>query len=212
VSSIRVDIVSDIVCPWCIVGLRQLQIAVETTGIEIDIHWHPFELNPQMPDVGQSLREHICEKYGTTIQQSNENRLRLTTIGADLGFAFQFVDQSRMVNTFKAHQLLHWANLQGQEHALKLALFSAYFTEQVDINDSEVLLSVVESIGLDREEAKAVLGDGRHQDDVRSEQQIWTSRGITGVPAMVFNEQYLVTGAQGIENYTQILEKIVSDS
>ena len=210
-SSIRVDIVSDVVCPWCIVGLRQLQIAVDNTGIEIDVHWHPFELNPRMSDVGQNLREHICEKYGTSVEQSIEARQRLTAVGKDLGFDFQFGDQSRMVNTFKAHQLLHWANLKGQEHALKLALFSAYFTEQLDINDSGVLLGVVESIGLDVEEAKSVLADGLYQDDVRSEQQMWISRGITGVPAMVFNDQYLVTGAQGVENYTEILNKFAAD-
>lgn len=209
-SPIKVDIVSDVVCPWCIVGLRQLQIAVEATGIEVDIHWHPFELNPNMPDVGQNLREHISEKYGTTVEQSFEARERLTTVGNELGFNFQFGDQSRMVNTFKAHQLLHWANLQGQEHALKVALFSAYFTEQLDINDSEILMGVIQSMGLDVEEAKSVLADGRYNDAVRSEQQLWTSRGITGVPAMVFNDQYLVTGAQGVENYTQMLNKIAS--
>ena len=211
-SSIRVDIVSDVVCPWCIVGLRQLQIATEDLGFEIDVHWHPFELNPQMPDAGQNLQEHICEKYVTTIPQSNENRERLTTIGAELGFTFQFGEHSRMVNTFKAHQLLHWANLQGQEHALKLALFSAYFTEQQDINDSEVLLTVIESMGLDRAEAKVVLGESRYKEAVRSEQTKWTSRGISGVPAMVFDEKYLMTGAQGVENYTQVLTKIVSET
>lgn len=211
-SSIRVDIVSDVVCPWCIVGLRQLQVAQEATGHEIDIHWHPFELNPQMSNSGQNLREHICEKYGTTVEQSDEARQRLTAIGEDLGFSFQFAEQSRMVNTFKAHQLIHWANSQDRAHALKSALFSAYFTEQLDINDSDVLLGVVESIGLHVEEASSVLADGLYQDDVRSEQQIWTSRGISGVPAMVFNDQYLVTGAQGVENYTEILNKIASDA
>jgi predicted DsbA family dithiol-disulfide isomerase len=208
---IKVDIVSDVVCPWCIVGLRQLQTAVEASGIEIDVHWHPFELNPGMPDVGQNLREHICEKYGTSIEQSNEARQRLVVVGKDLGFDFHFDDESRMVNTFKAHQLLHWANLQGQEHALKLALFSAYFTEQADINNTDVLLGIVESIGLDVDEAKSVLADGLYQDKVCSEQQSWTSRGITGVPAMVFDGQYLVTGAQGVENYTQILNKIAAE-
>ncbi len=210
-SPIKVDIVSDVVCPWCIVGLRQLQTAVEASGIDIEVHWHPFELNPKMPDVGQNLREHICEKYGTTVEQSIEARQRLTAVGKEVGFNFQFGDQSRMVNTFKAHQLLHWANVKGQENALKLALFSAYFTEQLDINDSGVLISIVESIGLDAEEAKSVLADGLYQDNVRSEQQMWTSRGITGVPAMVFNDEYLVTGAQGVENYTQMLNKIASD-
>jgi len=193
------------------VGLRQLKIAAETLSLEIDVRWHPFELNPQMPDAGQNLQEHICEKYGITPQQSNENRLRLTTIGAELGFTFKFDEHSRMVNTFQAHQLLHWANLNGQKHALKLALFAAYFTEQLDVNDLEVLLTAAESVGLDREEAKTVLSDGRHREAVRSEQEKWTSRGITGVPAMVFNEKYLMTGAQGIENYSQVMTKIVAE-
>ena len=211
-KSIRVDIVSDVVCPWCIVGLRQLQVATDATGIDVDVHWHPFELNPQMPEDGQNLQEHMCTKYGTTVEQSNDARQRLTAIGKELDFSFQFGEQSRMVNTFKAHQLLHWAKLQGQEHTLKLALFSAYFTEQQDINDSGVLLDVVESLDMNRSDAMAVLNEGRHEDDVRREQQLWTSRGITGVPAMVFNEKYLVTGAQGYENYTEILKQITREN
>jgi len=201
-----------VVCPWCIVGFRQLQVAQGATDSDVDVHWHPFELNPQMPDAGQNLKEHICEKYGTSNKQSDEARQRLTTVGKDLGFNFQFNDESRIVNTFKAHQLLHWANQQGKQHALKLALFSAYFTEQLDINDLTVLLAIAESIGLDPGEAKSVLTDGRFQVDVRRGQQLWTGRGITGVPAMVFNDQYLVTGAQGVENYTQMLNKIASES
>ena len=210
-SSIRVDIVSDVVCPWCIVGLRQLQNAADNTGISIDVHWHPFELNPQMPETGQDLQEHICEKYGTTVEQSTENRQRLSTLGTELWFSFRYDENSRMVNTFKAHQLLHWAKLQGQEHELKLALFSAYFTEQKDVNDSEVLLSVVDSVGLDQNEASAVLADGRYQSDVRREQQLWTGRGVSGVPAMVFSEKYLVTGAQGSDYYSEVLNKIAAD-
>ena len=210
-SPIRVDIVSDVVCPWCIVGLRQLQVAADALALEIEIHWHPFELNPQMPDAGQKLQDHMCEKYGTTIEQSNENRLRLTTVGAELGFTFRFDEQSRMVNTFKAHQILHWANLHGQEHAMKLALFSAYFTDQLDINDSDVLLTVVGSIGLDRAEAKAVLSDGKYEEVVRNAMKDWTSRGITGVPAMVFNKKFLMTGAQGTENYSQVLTKVLAE-
>jgi len=95
---------------------------------------------------------------------------------------------------------------------LKVALFSAYFTEQKDVSNSDVLLGVVDSIGLNKDEASAVLTDGRHKKDVRNEQQLWTSRGISGVPAMVFNEQYLVTGAQGTENYTEILNRIATES
>ncbi|MFK7855300.1 MAG: DsbA family protein [Granulosicoccus sp.] len=211
-SSIRVDIVSDVVCPWCIVGWRQLQLAVEKTGIEIDVQWHPFELNPQMSDEGQNLQDHICEKYGITVEQSNANRENLTQLGNELGFTFKFDEKSRMVNTYKAHQLLHWAAKHGHGHALKMALFSAYFTNQQDVNDSTVLMSIVESLDLDTESAREVLEGGIYQQAVRSEQQIWTSRGITGVPAMVFNNQYLVNGAQGVDSYTEILEKIKADS
>lgn len=211
-SSIRVDIVSDVVCPWCIVGWRQLQLAVEKSGIEIDVQWHPFELNPQMSDEGQNLQDHICEKYGITVELSNANREKLTQLGNELGFTFKFDEKSRMVNTYKAHQLLHWAAKNGHGHALKMALFSAYFTNQQDVNDPTVLMSIVESLDLDTESARQVLDDGIYQQAVRSEQQVWTSRGITGVPAMVFNNQYLVSGAQGVDSYTEILEKINADS
>ena len=211
-NPIRVDIVSDVVCPWCIVGLRQLQNAADKTGIGIDVHWHPFELNPQMPEAGQNLQEHICEKYGTTVEQNNENRKMLSTLGTELGFSFQYDDNSRMVNTYKAHQLLHWAKLQDQEHVLKQALFTAYFTEQRDVSDTDVLLSVVDSVGLDKDEASSVLNDGRHQSDVRSAQQFWAGQGVSGVPAMVFSEKYLVTGAQGIDYYSEVLNKISAEN
>jgi len=211
VSAIKVDIVSDVVCPWCIVGLRQLQDAAKNAEMDIDVHWHPFELNPNMPGSGQDLQEHMCEKYGTSVEQSNEARQNLTNIGDNLNIAFKFDQESRIVNTFKAHQLLHWANLQGSEHALKMGLFTAYFTDQLDINDSAVLLGVVESIGLDKNEAKAVLDDSRFETAVREEQRLWIDRGVSGVPAMVFSEKYLVTGAQGVENYTKILGTIASE-
>ncbi len=213
-SSVRVDIVSDVVCPWCIVGLRQLQLAADNQACDLQIHWHPFELNPQMPEIGQNLQEHMCEKYGTTVEQSTESRERLTTLGDQLGFAFQFDENSRIVNTFKAHQLIHWAASQSRElgHSLKLALFSAYFTQQLDISDTDVLLGIVSTLKMDLEAAQRVLDDGTHQAVIRNEQKIWTDRGITGVPAMVFNQKYLVSGAQGTENYTEILNKVVLES
>jgi len=210
VSAIRVDIVSDVVCPWCIVGLRQLEAAAAATDSEIEVHWHPFELNPQMSEAGQDLREHIVEKYGLSQEQSEENRARLKSIGDELDFSFRYDDNSRMVNTFKAHQLLHWAGNQSPElgHALKVALFKAYFTDQQDVNEVEVLLKVAESVGLDAAQARHVLTDGTYQSEVRQAQSLWTDRGISGVPAMVFNNKYLATGAQGPDNYSQILNEL----
>ncbi|MDO9526074.1 MAG: DsbA family oxidoreductase [Gemmobacter sp.] len=205
---LRIDIVSDVVCPWCIVGYRQLATALKATGIAHEIHWHPFELNPDMPAEGQNLREHIMQKYGSTLEQSDKSRAQLAQIGSEIGFDFQFSDATRMHNTFNLHQLLHWAGLQDRKQDLKLALFAAHFTHGKNLSDTEVLADVAAGIGLDRAEALAVLSDQRFAADVRAEERFWVSQGISGVPAVVFNQRHLVTGAQGVENYTSILHQL----
>ncbi len=207
-TDLTVDIVSDVVCPWCIVGYKQLEQAMAQTGLVASIRWHPFELNPHMSEDGENLREHLAAKYGTTPEQSAAARERLTALGASLGFAFDYGDEMRMVNTFRAHQLLHWAAGQGQQHDLKMQLFSAFFTHRRDVNDPQTLAAEAAEIGLDREEALAVLEDGRFADEVRADEQLWTSRGIQGVPAMIFNRRYLVTGAQGVDNYVAVMREV----
>lgn len=204
----RVDIISDVVCPWCIVGYKQLAKALDQTGLNAGIHWHPFELNPQMAEEGEDLREHLAAKYGTTPEASKQARERLTAIGDSLGFAFRYSDEMRMVNTFRAHQLLTWAGTMGRQHQLKMALFDAFFSDGRNVNDVDVLADTSESAGLDRTEAVNVLADGRFAQQVRDEEQFWTSRGIHGVPAMIFNQRHLVTGAQGIDNYVSVLEQL----
>ncbi|KJS08423.1 MAG: DSBA oxidoreductase [Hoeflea sp. BRH_c9] len=205
---LRIDIVSDVVCPWCIVGYRQLAQALQDTGAAHEIHWHPFELNPDMKAEGQNLGEHIAEKYGSTRAQSLESRARLTDLGATLGFEFNFTDDMRMHNTFNAHQLIQWADGQGLGHALTQALFSAHFTDRRDLSDISVLVDVAHGIGLDPLEAKMVLEDQRFADEVRQTESFWVEQGIRGVPAVVFDRKHLVTGAQGIENYTSIVNQI----
>ena len=135
IPALRIDIVSDIVCPWCVVGYRQLAEALKQTHTDHEIHWHPFELNPDMPEEGQNLREHIMEKYGSSQQESDASRVRITEAGAEVGFEFNFTDDTRMHNTFKAHQLLHWAADYGLKHELKQALFAAHFTDNRNISD-----------------------------------------------------------------------------
>ena len=208
-TPIRVDIVSDVVCPWCIIGYLQLSKASDTAGIPIAVRWHPFELNPAMAPEGEDLGEHIAAKYGSTPDDSAKARARLTELGAALGFHFGFSDNSRMVNTFKAHQLLDWAEDQQRAHLLKLALFGAYFERQRDVSDPAVLAELAQSVGLDASAARAVLDSGERAPGVREKQQFWTSRGIQGVPAMVFESQHLVTGAQGEDTYGQILRHLV---
>jgi predicted DsbA family dithiol-disulfide isomerase len=207
---IRVDIVSDVVCPWCIVGYRQLILASEATGVAIETFWHPFELNPDMEADGEHLRDHIMRKYGSTADQSKDARDRLTEVGAELGIDFQWSDDSRIYNTFAAHQLLHWASETGQAQALKLALFEAYFTQGRDVGDSIVLINVAASVGLNAVEAEAVLKDERHADMVRQKEQFWTARGVSGVPTMVFDGKQATSGAQGVDTFTRLLKQLTS--
>lgn len=207
-SPLRIDIVSDVMCPWCVIGYSQLAMALEASDVDHEIHWHPFELNPNMPPEGQDIGEHLAEKYGTTPEQSAANRAMMTARGKELGFDFHFPDGFRMHNTFNAHQLLHWANELGRKHDLKQALFTAHFTHGRNLSDDAVLVEIADEIGLGAVAAKAVLEDQRFAAVVRQEQQFWIQQGISGVPAFVFDRQHLVTGAQGVENFKSILTQL----
>ncbi|MXN63848.1 thioredoxin domain-containing protein [Stappia sp. GBMRC 2046] len=210
-TRIRVDLVSDVVCPWCIVGYKQLEKAVGKSGVGVELYWHPFELNPKMPQEGQNLREHIAEKYGTTPEQSVAARERLTNIGAELGFAFRYADDMRMYNTFQAHQLLHWAQEQGRQTELKLELFSTFFTNRKDVSDPAVLAAAAGRVGLDEQEARKILDENRYADAVRSEERFWIERGIQGVPAFILNRKYLVSGAQGADALAEVLTQVSAE-
>ena len=211
-TPLRIDIISDVMCPWCIIGYRQLSKALEATGTAHEIHWHPFELNPDMPQAGQNMREHIMEKYGSTAEESALNRQQMVKVGDDLGFDFQFTEDTRMHNTFNTHQLLHWANTQERMHDLKQALFTAHFTNGRDLSDAKVLADIAGEIGLDRTEALAVLEDQCYADQIRQEENFWIKQGIRGVPAVVFERQHLVTGAQGVDNFTNILKRLTEET
>lgn len=207
--TLQIDIVSDVVCPWCIIGYRQLEKALERfdTSLPVEIRWHPFELNPQMPPEGQDAREHIAQKYGATAEQSRSNRERLRAIGASLGIRFSYGDGFRVVNTFNAHQLLSWATEHGLQTQLKLALFEAYFSGGRDVSDPEVLCDVAASVGLSDEAARDALTSQRFASAVRTEQARWREENVYAVPTFVFNNVYSVSGAQDAEVFGRILEK-----
>lgn len=207
-APLQIDIVSDVMCPWCVVGYKQLAAALDATGTPHEIRWHPFELNPTMPPEGQDLREHLAQKYGTSKAQSDAARARLTQVGADVGFEFRFADGQRMHNTFNTHQLLHWADGQGRMHDLKMALFTAHFTHRRDLSDDTVLADVAAEIGLDRQDALQVLVEQRFASAVREQQRAWIGKGIRSVPGIVFNGRHLVSGAQGVETFTRVLEQL----
>lgn len=210
VTPLQVDIVSDVVCPWCIIGYKQLQKALGSMAGQFDVtlRWHPFELNPRMPEEGQNLREHISEKYGSSAEQSRAAKERLVALGESLGFTFDYFDEMRMVNTFRAHQLLHWAGEQGRQTELKLELFDAFFSFRQDVSDVQVLAAAAGRVGLSETEALVVAEDGRYAQAVREEQQIWLDKEVHAVPTFLFNQKYRVPGAQEAETFVRVLNKI----
>ena len=209
---LKIDIVSDVVCPWCAIGYAQLAETLKQTNTPHEIHWHPFELNPNTPAEGRNYREHIMEKYGTTAEDIEESRARMTAAGAEVGFNFQFTDDFRTYNTFNTHQLLHWADQQGRMHDLKQALFVAHFVDNRNVGDSAVLADIAAHIGLDRNEALAVIEDQRFAEDIRQLVQHSKQQGIQSVPSVIFNGRHLVSGAQGVENYKNIIEQLTEMS
>lgn len=209
---LRIDIVSDVVCPWCVIGYRQLAEALKQTNTKHEIHWHPFELNPDTPSEGRNWREHIAKKYGSSKEESDASRARITEAGAEVGFEFNFTEETQTYNTLDMHQLLHWANEQGRMHDLKQALFAAHFTNARELSSKGVLADIAAEIGLERNEAAAVLKDQRFAEVVRQAQQHWRQQGIQSVPSVIFNQKHLVSGAQGVENFKNILQHLADMS
>ena len=210
---IRIDVVSDVVCPWCIIGFKQLERALAEMGdeVDVDLHWHPFELNPQMPPEGQDVREHVAQKYGTTAAQSSAVRARLIQLAESLGVEFRYNEGMRIHNTFRAHQLLHWAGTQGKQTELELAFFESYFSREEDVDDVDVLVAAVGRAGLDEEQARAVVTDARYADTVREEQRFWLSNGIHAVPSFVLDQRYLIPGAQDPEVFVAALKRLLEE-
>nr|WP_314575180.1 DsbA family oxidoreductase [uncultured Pseudomonas sp.] len=216
-TPLKIDFISDVSCPWCIIGLRALDQALEHLSDEVQaqIHFQPFELNPKMAPEGQEIFEHIAQKYGSTLEQYKANAENIRERGAELGFVFK-QGERRIYNTFDAHRLLHWAALEdnkheGKQQALKEALFTAYFSQHANVSSHSVLADVAQKVGLDRARAEEVLTSGQYADDVRALEQLWTSRGVSSVPTIVFNDQYAVTGGQPVDVFVGAIRQIVSE-
>jgi predicted DsbA family dithiol-disulfide isomerase len=207
-APIRIDFVSDVSCPWCAVGLNALEQAIRTTGADVEIHFQPFELNPQMAPEGEDATEHLVRKYGLTPEQLERNREMIRSRGAPLGFAFG--QRRRIHNTFDAHRLLHWAGMEGAElqRALNHALLRAYHSDGEDVGAHDVLARIAGSVGLDAQRARAILDSGEFTDDVRAQERYYTERGIQAVPAVIFDERQLVSGGQPVEVFEQALRQL----
>lgn len=210
---LKIDFVSDVACPWCLIGLRSLQQALDriSDSVRADIVFQPFELNPDMPPEGQDAAEHVAQKFGGRSEQLEAGRAMLQSRAAELHFELDFSKYKRIYNTFDAHRLLCWANSTGQQQTLKLALFKANFTDGANIADHEVLIAAARSAGLDGEEARILLASDRFADEVRAAEQLWLGRGINSVPSIVINDKWLITGGQPVDVFEQILRRIAAE-
>jgi predicted DsbA family dithiol-disulfide isomerase len=214
--TLKIDFVSDIACPWCAVGLYSLEKALERLQgqVQAELHFQPFELNPSMAQGGQDLDEHLAEKYGSSPAQRAQIRQTLQARGAEVGFHFHPDGRGRVYNTFDAHRLLHWAGEQGEglQLRLKKALLEAYQGRAECIEKAEVLLAAVASAGLSVQAAREVLDSDAHAQEVRELERLYQQSGIHSVPAIIINDQYLISGGQPVEVFEQSLRQLAAEA
>jgi len=209
---LKIDFVSDVSCPWCAIGLASLEQALQRLDgdVRADLHFQPFELNPGIAAEGEDVTEHQTRKYGSTPEQQAASREAIQQRGAAVGFEFRKEGRDRIYNTFDAHRLLHWAGLEGadRQHALKRALFKAYFTDGRSPADREVLVAASESAGLDAARAREILSGNEFAAQVREQEQLYVGLGIHAVPAVIVNDRHLIQGGQPPEVFEQALRQL----
>lgn len=212
-KTLRIDFVSDVVCPWCVIGLKSLEAAIANASdaVSVDMHFQPFELNPDMAPEGENVAEHVARKYGADPERSKGSRDMIRSSAAELGFNMATTSESRIWNTFDCHRLLHWAALEGRQPALKMALFTAHFTHQKNLADPETLVAAAIIAGLDGDAAQAVLASGAYIAEVRADERHWREQGITAVPAIVIDGKYLITGGQPTASFEKALRSIAAE-
>ncbi len=215
-KNIQIDFVSDVACPWCAVGLGALEQAIANIGktdpqAQVSIRFQPFQLNPNMPPEGQDIIEHITQKYGATPAQQAANYDNIRQRGADVGFNFRLEGRGRTWNTFDCHRLLEWTHEVAPEKQLPLkkALLKAYFTDGLNPAAHDVLLGICSELGLDVGKAAAILASDEFTAQVRARQQFYAQNQITSVPAVIINQQYLISGGQPVATFESALRQLM---
>jgi predicted DsbA family dithiol-disulfide isomerase len=211
--TVKVDFVSDVVCPWCALGATALDQAIQNLAgeITVELTYKPFELNPDMSAEGEHAVQHMMRKYGRTEEEVASRNEMVIARGKALGFHFDLEKRSHFYNTFDAHRLLLWATHEGRQVQLKKALLKAYFTDGQNLSDQKKLVRLAGEAGLSSERAHEVLAAGEFANEVRELQRFYAERGINSVPAMVLNDRQLVTGSQSVEHYETVLRQMAQE-
>jgi predicted DsbA family dithiol-disulfide isomerase len=207
----KIDIVSDTICPWCFVGKRRLEAALaEQPDLDVEIVWHPYQLNPTTPKEGVDRKDYLREKFGT--ETYPEQMLgALGEAGQSTGIEFKFNSMNRVPNTIDSHRVLHWARETGQQNALAEILFRRYFIDNEDIGDSETLTAAAAEAGMDADLVRERLSSDADDEAVRAEAQYASQMGISGVPTFIIDNKYAVQGAQTAEVFRQVFAKVAED-
>lgn len=213
-AELDIKIVSDIVCPWCVVGSRNLEQALQTLSPDVTAHlsWRPYQLNPHIPPEGQNLREHLQQKYGSSDAELEAMQARITEMGAQSGFRFNFTADMKGFNTFDGHRAMHWAREQGQENAFMKALFVAYFIDHKDPGDHHVLVAIADELGLDGSQLEQALQGDAYREAVSRDIEQAQRLGISSVPTFIINDQYAISGGQPPDAFVDALQQIATES
>lgn len=213
-TTVQIDIVSDIACPWCAIGYARLEKAMEELKGEMDfnIEWHAFELNPDPSGDGEPILQALSQKYGRSPEEMQATQANMMEIAAGLGLNFDKLQERYTRNTFDAHRLVKWAGEQGKQTEMKMACFDAYFGHAENISDADVLVKCVEAIGLDGNAAREILASDRYADTVREDEARYQQAGVSAVPAYIVNQKYLVSGAQEPDTLIGAFREITSES
>ncbi len=205
---VRLDIISDPICPWCYIGKANLDRALEGRPEHpFRVEWHPFQLNPDMPPEGMDRRHYLESKFGG---RDNAVRVyaRIAEAAEAAGVEIDFESIARTPSTLDAHRLIHWAGLEGRQTAVVSALFRAYFREGRDIGDRAVLTAIAEAAGLDPEMIARLLDSDADRDDIRARDAHARARGVSGVPTFVVAERHVVSGAQPPDLWRQVIDDL----
>lgn len=215
-NPVKIDFVSDVACPWCAIGLAALERAMTDvgSGLQVELRFQPFELNPDMGPQGEPIAEHLANKYGLSAEQLAQNGEALRRRGEALGFRFDLQKRDRIYNTFDAHRLLHWAGELGgaPQLALKRALLQAYHGEGRNLSDRDTLVDIATTAGFDAAEAHRILETDAYAAQVREREHFYQQQGIRAVPSVIFNDRHLVQGGQPPEVFEQALRQLAGVS
>lgn len=211
-TTLKIDLVSDIACPWCAIGYARLQLALNRLpDLQTELEWHAFELNPDKNAPQEPILPALSRKYGRSEDEMRASQAKMMQIAADLGLNFTRMQQRFTCNTFDAHRLVKWAATENKATAMKLALFDAYFGEAKDVSNAEVLTDCAIKAGLDKADAQRILAADDYANMVSEDIANYQQAGISSVPAFIINNRYLISGAQEPAQLAASLQQIADE-